>query len=227
MALTTSALSGELADTLAASRAALSNDLRVALPGIIQSFDPVSVTCEVAPAIRGARTGRDGEVISVAYPLLVDVPVVFPHGGGCSLTFPLKKGDECLVIFADRAIDFWWQSGGIQEPVDPRQHSLSDAFVLPGPQSQVKKISGISATAVQLRSEDGKAFIELDPISHDISLVTPGKLTAIATAIDLTGEVNIKGNVTVSGDVAASGISLTRHQHGGVQSGGSNTGGPV
>ncbi|SQC91535.1 Mu-like prophage protein gp45 [Cedecea neteri] len=163
----------------------------------------------------------------VNYPLLVDVPVVFPHGGGCSLTFPLKKGDECLVIFADRAIDFWWQSGGIQEPVDARQHSLSDAFVLPGPQSQAKKIGGISSTAVQLRSEDGKAFVELEPGSHGITLTTPGKLTATAASIDLTGEVKINGNVTVSGDVTASGISLTKHRHGGVQSGGANTGGPV
>lgn len=38
--------------------------------------------------------------------------------------------------------------------------------------------------------------------------------------------VNISGNVTVSGDVVASGISLTGHVHGGVQSGGSTTSGP-
>ncbi|WP_336981886.1 MULTISPECIES: Gp138 family membrane-puncturing spike protein [unclassified Cedecea] len=227
MALTTSSLMGEFAEALATNNAALSNTLRVALPGIIQSFDPQTVTCAVAPAIRGAQFARDGTVSQVNYPLLVDVPVVFPHGGGCSLTFPLKAGDECLVIFADRAIDFWWQSGGIQEPVDARQHSLSDAFVLPGPQSQAKKISGISTSAVQLRSEDGKAFVELDPSSHSITLATPGKLTATAASIDLTGEVNIKGNVTVSGDVTASGISLTNHRHGGVQSGGANTGGPV
>ncbi|MGU0160079.1 Gp138 family membrane-puncturing spike protein [Escherichia coli] len=24
----------------------------------------------------------------------------------------MKAGDECLVIFADRCIDFWWQNGG-------------------------------------------------------------------------------------------------------------------
>jgi hypothetical protein len=70
----------------------------------------------------------------------------FPRGGGCTLTFPVKEGDECLVIFADRCIDFWWQSGGIQEPVDGRMHDLSDAFCIVGPQSQAKKISGISTT---------------------------------------------------------------------------------
>lgn len=139
MALTTSALSGDFSDALAATSAALSNSLRVALPGIIESFDPETVTCIVAPAIKGVITASDGSTRSVSYPLLVDVPVVFPRGGGCTLTFPIKNGDECLVIFADRAIDFWWQNGETQEPVNARQHSLSDAFVIPGPQSQVKK----------------------------------------------------------------------------------------
>jgi hypothetical protein len=50
------------------------------------------------------------------------------------------------VIFADRCIDFWWQNGGVQEPVDDRVHDLSDAFCIVGPQSQAQKISGISTS---------------------------------------------------------------------------------
>ncbi len=234
MALLTPALSGEFAEALAATSAALSNDLRVALPGIIHSFDPETVTCTVAPAIKGTLKASDGSVSTVSYPLLVDVPVVFPRGGGCTLTFPVDKGDECLVIFADRAIDFWWQNGESQEPVNGRQHSLSDAFVLPGPQSQAKKISGISTGAAQLRTDDGAAFIEL-AAGHDISLTTPGKLTAsadggtviVSPTIELTGTVKINGSVTVTGDVKAAGISLSNHLHGGVMSGGSNTGKPI
>ncbi|HEY1847068.1 MAG TPA: Gp138 family membrane-puncturing spike protein [Buttiauxella sp.] len=250
MALTTPALTGQLAEVLAATSAAISNDLRVALPGIIQSFDPETVTCAVAPAIKGARTESDGSVNSVSYPLLVDVPVIFPRGGGCTLTFPVAAGDECLLIFADRAIDFWWQSGSTQEPVNTRQHSLSDAFVIPGPQSQVKKISGISTTAAQLRSDDGAAFVEV-AAAHDITLTTPGKLTAQADGgteitsptIVLNGAVTINGSlnqgkgsagggasllgpVTVDNDVSAAGISLKGHVHSGVQSGGGKTGGP-
>lgn len=234
MALTTSALSGDFSDALAATSAALSNSLRVALPGIIESFDPETVTCIVAPAIKGVITASDGSTRSVSYPLLVDVPVVFPRGGGCTLTFPIKNGDECLVIFADRAIDFWWQNGETQEPVNARQHSLSDAFVIPGPQSQVKKISGISTRATQLRTDDGAAFIEVAQ-GHDITLKTPGKIRAeasgviefVAPAIELTGDVKINGNLTASGDVKGAGIRLASHIHGGVSSGGSSTGKPT
>ncbi|WP_274537266.1 Gp138 family membrane-puncturing spike protein, partial [Escherichia coli] len=75
--------------------------LRVSMPGIVQSFDPDTVTVVVQPAIKGYEPDSNGINQSTTLPLLVDVPVVFPRGGGCTLTFPVKAGDECLVIFAD------------------------------------------------------------------------------------------------------------------------------
>lgn len=229
---------------------AIMSAMRVAMPGIIQSFDPDAVTAVVQPAIKGAEQDESGDEVSVNLPLLVDVPVVFPRGGGCTLTFPVKAGDECLVIFADRCIDFWWQSGGIQEPVDERMHDLSDAFCIVGPQSQAKKIGGISTTAAQLRTDDGSAFIEV-AAGHDVTVKTSGKLTASADGgteitspeIILNGNVTINGNlsqgmgesggsatmhgpVTVTNDVTAGGKSLMTHTHGGVEHGNDSTGEP-
>lgn len=229
----------------------LSTSLRVAMPGIIQSFDAGAVTATIQPAVKASVRESDGTLSSVALPLLVDVPVVFPRGGGVTLTFPVAAGDECLVVFADRCIDYWWQNGGVQEPVDQRQHHLADAFAMVGPQSQAKKISGISTTTAQLRTDDGAAFIELDPGSHAVTVTTQGKLTASAQGgteinspeIVLNGNVTINGNlsqgmgdgggtakmhgpVTVTNDVTAGGISLQTHKHGGVETGGGQTGGP-
>lgn len=202
------------------------------------------------PAIRCVETDNDGNRTTRDYPLLTDVPVVFPRGGGCTLTFPVNAGDECTVIFADRCIDFWWQSGGVQEPVDVRMHDLSDAFAIVGPQSQVKKISGISASGAQLRTDDGKAFIEV-AAGGNITAQTSGTLTAKADGgttitspnITLNGNVTINGNlsqgmgdgggtatmlgpITVTNDVTAGGKSLRTHTHGGVQPGTGNTGAP-
>lgn len=227
------------------------SNLRVALPGIIQSFDPETVTCVVQPAVKGYESDDAGKKSSLSLPLLVDIPVIFPRGGGVTLTFPVKAGDECLLMFADRCIDFWWQNGGVQEPVDGRMHDLSDAFAIVGPQSQSQKISGISSSAAQLRTDDGAAFIELDPSSHAVNVTTPGKLTASAQGgteinspeIVLNGNVTINGNlsqgmgdgggtatmlgpVSVTNDVKAGGISLQTHKHGGVETGGGQTGGP-
>lgn len=152
--------------------------LWTALPGIIQNFDPVAMTCQVQPAIQGKVRSEDGSIALVNLPMLLDCPVVFPHGGGCSLTFPVKVGDECLVVFSSRAIDLWWQSGGVQPPVEMRMHDLSDGFVLVGPYSQTKVLSAVSTDSVQLRSDDGQAFFELNPQTHDFTLSTPGNFSA-------------------------------------------------
>ncbi|MDM1791357.1 translation initiation factor IF-2 [Serratia marcescens] len=245
-----SQVGGEQSKATALTDDIMSN-LRVALPGIIQSFDPETVTCVVQPAVKGYESDDAGMKSSISLPLLVDIPVIFPRGGGVTLTFPVTSGDECLLMFADRCIDFWWQSGGIQEPVDGRMHDLSDAFAIVGPQSQAQKISGISTSAAQLRTDDGAAFIELDPSSHAVTVTTPGKLTASAQGgteisspeIVLNGNVTINGNlsqgmgdgggtatmlgpVNVTNDVNAGGISLQTHKHGGVETGGGQTGGP-
>lgn len=191
--------------------------LRVSLPGIVQSFDPATCTCTIQPAIAGQGVDEKGQIQSAPLPLLTDVPVIFPRGGGCTITFPVKAGDECLVVFSDRCIDFWWQNGGVQEPVDPRQHDLSDAFAFVGPQSQAQKISGISTTSVQVRTDDGSSFIELMQ-GGNVNITTP--------LLTVNGNVQVNGTVTSTGDQVAKGISQTGHVHSGVQPGNSQTGGP-
>ncbi|TDT01693.1 Gp138 family membrane-puncturing spike protein [Erwinia rhapontici] len=223
-----------------------SESIRVALPGTILSFDPDTVTCTVQPSIKGYENDADGAQKSVSISVLVDVPVVFPRGGGCTLTFPVKAGDECLLIFADRCIDFWWQSGGEQEPVSQRMHHLADAFAIVGPQSQAIKISGISMSGAQLRSDDGSTFFEINPTTQKIKIVAPGGLdvvTPLATfsqAVTITGVLSwiggmvgsaaegvaakITGAIEFIGSLKSNGKNISdSHTHGGVERGGSNT----
>ena len=125
-----------------------------ALPGIIESFDADAVTCTVQPAIKAEVRAPDGSTEWVSLPLLLDCPVAFQRGGGGTLTFPIAKNDECLVIFASRCIDAWWSAGGVQVQSEFRMHDLSDGFVIVGPYSQPTKIWNISTNSVQLRSND-------------------------------------------------------------------------
>lgn len=221
--------------------------LRVSMPGIIQSFDPIACTCTVQPAISGQVADEAGEFKSAPLPLLVDVPVVFPRGGGCTITFPVKAGDECLVVFSDRCIDFWWQSGGVQEPVDPRQHDLSDAFAFIGPQSQAEVIGNISTSTLQMRTDDGAAYIELDPNSHAVNIVAPGgfnvttPLAKFSQAVTINGlltwaggmvgsitagtAAKITGAIEFIGSMKSNGKDISdQHTHNGVQSGTGNSG---
>ncbi|MCK1783435.1 hypothetical protein L9Z73_03380 [Pseudomonas sp. TNT11] len=159
--------------------------IQTAIPGIIQSFNtdnPDSMTCTVQPAINGQVRDESGALTGVELPLLVDCPVQFPAGGGCTLTFPVKVGDECLVVFSSRCIDSWWQSGGVQVQPELRMHDLSDGFALLGFRSQPRVIHGISTTAAQLRTDDGAAFVEVDSTSHAINITTTAPVNVTSTA---------------------------------------------
>lgn len=173
-----------------------------ALPGIIQSFDPAAMTCEVQPSIQGTLSDpKTGDAKNVNLPLLVDCPVQFPSGGGVTLTLPIAPDDECLIIFASRCIDAWWQSGGIAPPMVYRMHDLSDGFVIPGIWSQPRVLTGVSTSKAQLRSTDGATVLELDPEAQRINLVAPG-------------------------GVYINGIHFDEHHHTGVQTGSGISGGP-
>ena len=93
--------------------------LHCAMPGIVESFDPETQTVTVQPA-------------NDQLPLLRDVPVFFPGTRSSAITWMIEPGDECLVIFADSAIDRWFDSGEPSEPPTDRAHDLSDAFAFVG-----------------------------------------------------------------------------------------------
>jgi len=148
-----------------------SNALRVAVPGIIQSFDASTQTATVQPAIRERVFNGGGDPEWVNLPLLLDVPVVIPRAGGFALTLPVQKGDECLVIFADMCMDAWFSNGGIQNQIEKRRHDLSDGIAIVGLWSQPRKIANYSMAAAQLRTDDGSAYISLS--NNKINIVAP------------------------------------------------------
>lgn len=177
-----------------------------ALPCIVNSVNFSQMTIEAQPTIQGQIENEDGTFTYVNLPLLLDVPIVFPSAGGFTITLPIQVGDEVLVIFSSRCIDSWWQSGGIQKPMEARMHDLSDAFCIPGPKSIPNVISGISSTAAQIRNNAGTTYVEISA-DGKIKLVTP-------STVEITGNLTVSGNIsTTSGDVTAGLISLKNHTH--------------
>ena len=83
------------------------------LPGIVTSVNLAAMTVKVQPAVMGRRLFPDGTMQFVTPPAIPDVPIVFPSGGGYTLTFPIAVGDECDLHFHSRCFDAWWQSGGV------------------------------------------------------------------------------------------------------------------
>lgn len=190
------------------------------LPCEVVSYNSENVTVDVQPLIKIPVRQQDGSILTVNLPILLDVPVMFTCAGGFTITHPIQAGDECLVSFADRNIDLWWQSGGLQDPFDMRKHDLSDGFAFFRPQSQLNKISNISTEHLEIRSDSNKCKIQLTP-SGEINFF--GNKATFNCPVEMTSTLTVSGIIKSLSDVIAKTISLFGHKHGGVQGGGSTT----
>lgn len=103
-------------------------NVHTALPGTVVSYEASSGKASVQPA--GKWKGDDGQ--EVAYPVIHNVPVLFPcgAGGAAGMTFPLHAGDGCLLVFSESQTDDFLSDSDVSE--DPRRHDLNDAICLPG-----------------------------------------------------------------------------------------------
>lgn len=190
------------ADPLETMQTTLDNrqaQIQTMMPGIIVAFDPVTLTAKVQPALQSLQRMPDGTTKYVDTAELHDVPVQFPGGGGALLTFPVKKGDDCTLIFASRSIDFWHQLGGVQKPLDRRLHDINDAICQVGVRSSPAVPEGISGDAVQLRTDDGNLTISLDHTTGQISMKANTKVVIEATNMQMKGDVEITGKLVVDG----------------------------
>lgn len=203
--------SGEMLPALLAMQQSWQADIWTALPGIIQSFNAAEKTCVVQPAIKAQALNPDGTTQWITLPLLLDCPVQFPSGGGYTLTFPLAQGDECLVVFANRCIDAWWQSGGVQVQAELRMHDLSDGMVIAGFSSKPAVPGSISTTEVQLRSVDDNRKVRISSTEVEIK-TADSSVKCGANRVDITGVLWINGE------------QYTQHRHSGVTAGTANTG---
>ena len=217
-----------LADNIKHGIANRIKELHTSMPGIVQSFDAELQTASIQPAVRRVFITREGtdEILAPSdLPILINVPVQFPRGGGFSLTFPVKKGDECLIVFAERALDSWHKFGGLQDPNAKRFHSLSDATAMVGLSSLPNKVPNYDPVNTQIKKDDGSAVISVNEDSS-VSVEADANVTITAPSINLIGDLTVTGAMTNNGvDV---GSTHTHPQD--VDSGGNteeNTGSPI
>ncbi len=194
--------------------------LRVALPAVVKSFDAAANRVDLTPAITSAS--NNGETVTL--PELSAVPVCTAGGGGFGASFPLQAGDTGWVIFCDRDISLFKDSGVISPANTNRLHNLADAVFYPDVMGKIKVADAGCAVWQKL---DGSVKVVLS----DSSVSITGN-TNIKGDLSATGNVSVSGNVSATGtitsgvDVIAGGISLKAHVHGGVTGGQGTTGVP-
>lgn len=217
----------DLQVALQAAQDGLQARIWTALPAIVQSFDPDGPTVTAQPSVQAQVRQADGTWKSVTLPVCTDCPVMFPSGGGMTLTFPLAAGDEGLLVFASRCIDAWWQQSGVQPQATTRMHDLSDGFFIPGGFSKPRAPASISTNAAELRNADRSTRIRVRADTGAVTIVSPAGITlqgpinlngpvtfgdtvsgASSAAVVFTGSLNVGGTVVAAGDLRAAGAVI-------------------
>lgn len=122
----------------------------------IKGFTPATQTVSAEIAYkktifkRNELTGKYYPAL-VNYPPLTEIPAIVLGGGQASLTFPITIGDECLILFNDRDLDNWFQSGQVGPNATARLHSFSDAIALVGLHSMNNSIPDYDPLRAVLR----------------------------------------------------------------------------
>lgn len=211
------------------------DNAHVALPGVITSYNPSSNRASVKPT--GNFKAKDGRALP--YPVIYNAPIVFPTGSGgrAGITFPIKSGDGCLIVFSDESLSGYLD--GVGNPSDPRKHSMNDAIVIPGlyASGATSEASNPSETCMTCngsiaRMDESHFILEL---ASGTTVTIDGSQFTVSIANGTTFNIStgLGGNfadgtdLTIGGsDLVVNGISHSHHVHGGVQSGGSTTAEP-
>jgi hypothetical protein len=102
--------------------------VHTAIPAVITSYDSKKQSAQIRPLIN--QTYFNGK--SIALPIIVNVPIIFPHNKICGLKFPLKVGDTVLAIFSESCLERWLSSdSGAVDMGYNRRFDLSDAIAIP------------------------------------------------------------------------------------------------
>lgn len=125
------------------------------------------------------------------YPILIDVPAIVLGGGGFSQRFPIKSGDECLLLFNDRDLDTWFSSGQIAGVPTPRLHSFSDAIALVGLRSEVNSLPDYDPDKYQVTN--GKILFSLSETKAEISNATKSLKTILEDLINAINGLKVTG----------------------------------
>lgn len=153
-----------------ADKKQLTNSIAAALDNALANLHTMTVaritavnatTVDCQPVINRTVNGE-----SVELPVFVDVPPISLQGGSSYIAFPLAVGDYCLLFFAERCFDRWYEGDDFALPAEYRMHDYSDGFALVGVNNRAGGI--------------------------DI----PTETTQVVGDLNITGDLNVTGRIT-------------------------------
>lgn len=168
------------------------SQIHTAVPAVITAFDAGKGLATVQPKAKFKKP--NGETMD--YPSISGVPVVFPQSQNVTIAFPIKAGDNCLLVFGEKALDYWLYG---KETDTELNFDLSNAIAIPS-------LATVGNAAMQMACDEDAAVVQAGDTVLKVK----------SDAIYITGDLKVEGKITATDDVLANeSISLANHIHGG------------
>lgn len=132
----------------------IAKDLGTSIAGHILAFDAGTQLAQVQIGV-SSRDRKGSEIIPDP---IIECPVHFSGGGGWSFEHKLVAGDEGLIIFSQRCLDGWIQTGGVANNPIARFHDKQDACFIPGVRSKPNAIKDFQNNGIRLRNADASVY---------------------------------------------------------------------
>jgi hypothetical protein len=154
---------------------------------------------ELDPQIQNVQV-KAGVEIPKDIAIMPRVPIGFFKAGGFVLTLPVAVGDEGLIIFSDRGLSVWKETGAKAPPRETHFHSLSDGVFVPFPTSKAGAIQNFDPTSLYAGVEDQSAYLQVS--KGGLAKIFAGtKLTFDSPLTEFTGNTSTLGAAIVTGNL--------------------------
>lgn len=185
-------------------------DVGTSIPGHILSWEPDRQMAQVQIGIQRVDT----EGVGITPAPIIECPVFVYGSNNFSIDIKLEPNDEGMILFSQRCIDSWVDTGGVANNPILRFHDISDACFIPGFRSQPGKIINHNNDGIRLRNKAGDQYVWLKD---------NGDIESKGATWHHIGEITSTGDMTAGS--GSENISLINHDH--VINSGSSAPGPT
>ena len=195
-------------ETLELAQDAIMSRLNVHNIGRIIEFDKNTQTCTVELMI--LKQFND----SIIHPApITQVPLIILGAGGGHITLPNPVDTICLLLFLDRNIDNFMETGESYAPDTSRMHDFTDCIALTTFKSAVNPISNYDEDAITIFNEgiieevQKISYIKVYPNNIQIA-VTDGANIALSDKVSVSNSSQNLGTLIQSLITAIEGLQI-------------------
>lgn len=166
--------------------------------GRILEFDPTTQLCTVELM----QIKQFGDQAYTPAPI-TQVPLIILGAGNAHITMPNPVGTTCLLLFLDRNIDNFMETGEQYMPDTARMHDFTDCVALTTFKTLVNPIQDYDEQAISLLNEDTSLKVYPD----SVEVQTTGKIKLANTTQNLASLMqsflSVCENITVDTNTGA------------------------